>query len=239
MIPTYISTSTKSYYRHFVTRNVVHHSVAQSLSHTTDPSVRLREIWKARFPDKFSWQIAKLGFVFAVWNSTFSRIDLLLDGKEKWQRKRNLIKKTVHACQFSSIHDRWKCILLNGYYFVLFSSRVSVRVKWLCTWIYATFCCHYHSHTLTADKIKELVMTCCGVMFRVHWRTRMELKRSPWMRCYVCKSDSSMFKRLRTWLRLPIGGSNLGEWRLHHWSSMPATHTRYFEWIRILTGPLA
>ena len=109
-------------------------------------------------------------------------------------------------------------------YFVLFSSRVSVSVKCLCTWIYATFCCHYHSHTLTADKIKALIMTCCGVMLRVHWRTRMELKRSSWMRSYVCKSDSSMFWRLRTWLRLPIGGSNLGEWRLHHWSSMPARH---------------
>jgi len=37
--------------------------------------------------------------------------------KTKSDKKRCIIS----ACQFSSIHDRWKYILLNGYYFVLFS----------------------------------------------------------------------------------------------------------------------
>jgi len=78
-------------------------------------------------------------------------------------------------------------------------------------WLRIRIRCHYQSHTLNTDNFKAVLrsLTCCDVMLRVFRRTRMELKRSPWMLSYVCKSVSNMSWRLRTWLRLPTECSNL------------------------------
>ena len=42
------------------------------------------------------------------------------------------------------------------------------------------------------DKFKAVVLTFCDVMLSVYWSTSLELKRSPWMRCYVCKTTCDM-----------------------------------------------